>query len=192
MGLRARHPRPPRLRPTPTGHNAALESQRAIRLQLREHDLELNALLCELAARAAAHTDTTGPLWHAAPFRILGPRASRIDPDHETRPSDADPINQLPIGHVVRPGTSQRGVLEPDATLLGRHATTDQPISVLIEYDRTRRATKLIAKLARYDHFLTDGWRRTAMPTNPTSPPSCSSPAPSGTYPTRSGKPTTS
>ncbi len=135
-----------------------------------EHDLELNALLCELAARAAAARDRTGPLLHAAPFAIHGPRTGRVDPDHDARPLDADPNNELPPGHLVRPGTSHAGLLEPDATLLGRHHATGQPIAVLIEYDRTRRATKLIGKLARYDHFLTEGWRRTRYARHPDEP----------------------
>jgi hypothetical protein len=135
-----------------------------------EHDLELNALICELAARAAAACNRTGPLLHAAPFAMHGPRTGRIDPDHDARPLDADPTNELPPGHLVHPGTSHPGLLEPDATLLGRHRATGRPIAVLIEYDRTRKATKLTGKLARYDHFLTDGWRRTRYARHPDEP----------------------
>lgn len=134
-----------------------------------EHDLELNALLCELAARAAHHHHRTGPLLHAAPFRILGPRSGRVDPDHDARPLDAEPDNELPHGHILRPGSSQAGLLEPDATLLGHHAG-GQPIAILIEYDRTRRTSKIIGKLARYDHFLTDGWRRSRYARHPDEP----------------------
>lgn len=135
-----------------------------------EHDLELNALLCELAARAAAARDRIGPLLHAAPFTIHGPNTGRLDPDQEARPLDAHSTNELPPGHLIHPGLSHAGLLEPDATLLGRHHATGQPIAVLIEYDRTRRATKLTGKLARYDHFLTDGWRRTRYARHPDEP----------------------
>jgi len=135
-----------------------------------EHDLELNALLCELAARAAAHRGRAGALLHAAPFTIQGPRSGAIDPDHEERPLDAHPSNELPDGDVVRPGLSHRGPLEPDATLIGKHHQTGELISVLIEYDRTRRATKLTSKFARYDYFLADGWRRTRFATQPDEP----------------------
>lgn len=135
-----------------------------------EHDLELNALLCELAARAAAHHQRSGPLVHAAPFDFHGARSGTIDPDREDRPLDADPANELGEGEIVRPGLSHRGPLEPDATLIGRHHRTGAPVAVLIEYDRTRRATKLISKLARYDHFLADGWRRTRYARQPDEP----------------------
>ena len=135
-----------------------------------EHDLELNALLCELAARAAAHQLRSGPLLRAAPFDICGARSGAIDPDRDGRPLDADPGNELGDGDLVRPGLSHRGPLEPDATLLGRHHRTGAPIAVLIEYDRTRRATKLVSKLARYDHFLSDGWRRTRYARQPDEP----------------------
>jgi hypothetical protein len=136
----------------------------------RSSSIELNALLCELAARAAAACDRTGPLLHAAPFTVHGPRTGRVDPDHDARPLDADPTNELPPGHLVHNGISHPGLLEPDATLVGRHRDTGQPIAVLIEYDRTRRATKLTGKLARYDHFLTEGWRRTRYARHPDEP----------------------
>jgi hypothetical protein len=126
-----------------------------------EHDLELNAMLCELAARAASRRGHGGPLLRAAPFTILGARTGRVDPAAEARPLDADPANELPVGDVVRSGDSYEALLEPDATLVGRHSATGAPIAVLLEYDRTRRATKLTSKLARYDAFLSDGWRRT-------------------------------
>lgn len=125
-----------------------------------EHDLELNAVLCELAARAARRHGKRGPLLHAAPFTIHGDRTGRIDPDEEARPLDAA-ANELPPDHIVRAGDSYEALLEPDATLVGHHAATGAPIAVLLEYDRTRRASKLASKLARYDAFLADGWRRT-------------------------------
>jgi len=53
------------------------------------------------------------------------------------------------------------GVLKPDATLLSTSADNGQPDAVLIEYDRTRRPAKQLARLARYDHFLSKGWRQT-------------------------------
>ncbi|HEY0280157.1 MAG TPA: replication-relaxation family protein [Solirubrobacterales bacterium] len=139
-------------------------------LSYAEHDLELNALLCEIAARAAAHVGQDGPLWRAAPFRIQGPRSGRVDPDLERSPADADPRNEMAPGSFVDPGSSVAGVIEPDATLTGSHAVSGEPIAVLIEYDRTRRATKLAGKLDRYDHFLADGWRRSryaALPYEP-------------------------
>lgn len=158
--LRDRRPeRAPRWRPTEL-HSFAYA----------EHDLELNALLCELAARAAAHLRRDGPLMHAAPFTIIGPRAGRIDTEREHRPLEASPRNDFPSGHIVRPGRSQTGVLEPDATLIGIEATSGEPLAILIEYDRTRRASKLIAKLPRYDRFLADGWRRTRYATLPGEP----------------------
>jgi hypothetical protein len=139
-------------------------------LSYAEHDLELNALLCEVGARAAAHVGQEGPLWRAAPFRIQGPRSGRVDPGADVRPTDADPRNEPAPGSYVDPGSSVAGVIEPDATLLGTHAVTGEPIAVMIEYDRTRRATKLTGKLARYDRFLADGWRRSryaALPDEP-------------------------
>ncbi|MBS1677923.1 MAG: replication-relaxation family protein [Actinobacteria bacterium] len=140
-------------------------------LSYAEHDLELNALLCEIGARAAAHVGQDGPLWRAAPFRVQGPRSGRVDPDREARPAaDADPRSELPPGSFVDPGSSVGGVIEPDATLTGTHAVTGEPIAVLIEYDRTRRATKLVGKLARYDNFLARGWRRTRHATMPDEP----------------------
>lgn len=154
----------------PTGYRA-LQAQRAEQaprwreaelhsFAYAEHDLELNALLCELGARAAAHVGARGPLLRAAPFAMLGPRAGRIDPQHEGRPLEASSSNELPADHVVRPGRSQDGILEPDATLIGTEATSGEPLTVLIEYDRTRRSGKLIGKLPRYDGFLAVGWRR--------------------------------
>jgi hypothetical protein len=139
-------------------------------LSYAEHDLELNALLCEIAARAAAHVGQDRLLWRAAPFRIQGPRSGRVDPDQEARPTDADPRSELPPGTFVDPGSSVAGVIEPDATLTGTHAVSGEPIALLIEYDRTRRATKLTRKLARYDNFLARGWRRTRHATMPDEP----------------------
>ena len=135
-----------------------------------EHDLELNALLCELGARAAAHVGAGGPLLRAAPFAMLGPRTGRIDPQHEGRPLEAPSSNELPADHVVRPGRSQNGILEPDATLIGAEATSGEPLTVMIEYDRTRRSGKLIGKLPRYDGFLADGWHRSRYAAFPGEP----------------------
>ncbi len=135
-----------------------------------EHDLELNALLCEIAVRAAACVGRDVPLWRAAPFRIQGPRSGRMNPDQEARPTDADPRSELPPGSFVDPRSSVGGLIEPDATLTGTHALTGEPIAVLIEYDRTRRATKLVGKLARYDNLHARGWRRTRHATMPDEP----------------------
>lgn len=125
-----------------------------------EHDLELNAVLCELLARSARRERRDGPLLRTAPFTIMGSRTGRIDPESEARPLDADPANDLADGDVVRLGQSYEAVVEPDATLTGR-SVTGSLIAVMLEYDRTRRASKLASKLARYDAFLSDGWRRT-------------------------------
>jgi hypothetical protein len=128
-----------------------------------EHDLECNALLCEIAARAAARHGRSGPLLSCAPFEMHGALTGRLDPTRDGRPADADPSNLLPDGVVVRPGSSFADVVEPDATLSGHHHRTGEGLAVLIEYDRTRKATKLASKLARYDHLVSDGWRRTAL-----------------------------
>lgn len=122
-----------------------------------EHDLQVAGLVTALAARAAQAAGREGALIDAAPFRLLGPRAGTVDPRRELRPDDASPASDLGDQRVHAEG-SAAGVLRPDATLLGVTEGGERT-AVMLEYDRTRRASKQLARLRRYDHFLTAGWR---------------------------------
>ncbi len=116
-----------------------------------------------LAARAAWAAGREGPLIDAAPFQMLGPRSGAVDPRREVRADDASAASDLGERHV-HPEASTPGVLKPDATLVG---VTDrgERTAVMLEYDRTRRASKQLTRLRRYDHFLTAGWRQSRYAT---------------------------
>jgi hypothetical protein len=122
-----------------------------------EHDLQVTGLVTTLAARAVAALRRTGPLVDAAPFRMLGPRSGTVDPRTEECAADASAASDLGSRYVNRE-LSVPGVLKPDATLLGVTQHGDRA-AVMFEYDRTRRASKQLARLRRYDFFLTEGWR---------------------------------
>jgi hypothetical protein len=124
-----------------------------------EHDVQVAALMTQIAARAAESVGRSGPLIDAAPFGLLGARSGTIDPRTERRAPDASPASGL-AGRRVRLGRAHPGVLKPDATMIGvdRHGNRT---AVMFEFDRTGRASKQIERLQRYDWFLTMGWRET-------------------------------
>jgi hypothetical protein len=122
-----------------------------------EQDVQVAALMAQIAARAAAHVGKTGPLIDAAPFTLLGPRAGTIDPRTEKRAPDASPASDL-AGRQVHLATAHPGVLKPDATMIGIDAHGNRT-AVMFEFDRTRRPSKQAERLQRYDWFLAAGWR---------------------------------
>jgi hypothetical protein len=124
-----------------------------------EHDLQVVSLLVELArANAVATGAGRGQgLLEASAFTAVGPRRGRLNPRDERRPPDASEASKFgDLG--FRPGGSAPGFLEPDLTLTGMTARGARG-AALFEYDRTRRAVKQLARLRRYDYFLTRGWR---------------------------------
>jgi hypothetical protein len=129
-----------------------------------EHDLQLNALITRLATLAAdAQGTLTGQrgLLAEAPFAWLGPVRGRYDPRTQPVGIERSAAATLPAGHLIRQGTSSRGPLEPDATLIGTEEAGGRPSAILLEYDRTRRPSKQTLRYRRYDHLLTQGWRHT-------------------------------
>jgi Replication-relaxation len=122
-----------------------------------EHDVQVAALMAQIAARAAEFVGRTGPLIDAAPFELLGPRSGAIDPRRERLAPDASPASDL-AGRRVRLGRAHPGVLKPDATMIGVDRNGNRT-AVMFEFDRTRRPSKQIERLQRYDWFLTVGWR---------------------------------
>lgn len=132
-----------------------------------EHDLQLTATLMRIALDAWPGTSA---LASRLPIQWTGPETGRIDPNDHTHRPGVPGAAALPEGHTVRPGSSRHGILEPDATLIGTHATTGRPTAVLFEYDRTRRPNKQTDRWRRYDHFLTDGWRSTRYATHGSEP----------------------
>jgi hypothetical protein len=84
-----------------------------------EHDVQVAALMAQIAARAAEFVGRTGPLIDAAPFELLGPRGGTIDPRIERRAPDASPASDL-AGRRVRLGRAHPGVLKPDAICVPR------------------------------------------------------------------------
>lgn len=123
-----------------------------------EHDVQVAGLGAALAARAARAAGREGPLIEAAPFRMLGPRSGAVDPRREVCPDDASAASDLGL-RQIHTEASTPGVLKPDATLLGSTGGGERT-AVMLEYDRTRRASKQLTRLRRYDHFLTVGWRQ--------------------------------
>jgi hypothetical protein len=121
-----------------------------------DHDLQLAALVLEIGMAAAPGA---GPLAPRLPFRWHGVERGRVDPAWEHRHEEASEGAQLPQGWTMRQGASRLGVVEPDATLIGRAATHGGELAVLLEYDRTRRAHRQADRFARYDRFLAEGWR---------------------------------
>ncbi len=128
-----------------------------------EHDVQVAALVTRLALLAARKWGRSGPLIDAAPFELLGPRAGAIDPEAEQCPSGASAASDLGE-RVVHHERAIPGLLKPDATLLGITRDGDR-MAVMIEYDRTRRASKQLTRLRHYDYFLTAGWRESRYAT---------------------------
>lgn len=123
-----------------------------------EHDVQVAALMAQIAARAAEFVGRTGPLIDAAPFELLGPRAGTIDPRVERRAPDASAASDL-AGRRVHLSRAHPGVLKPDATMIGVDRQGNHT-AVMFEFDRTRRPSKQTERLQRYDWFLTLGWRK--------------------------------
>lgn len=122
-----------------------------------EHDLQCNTIVLAIAR---ACTRGTGGLLARMPFRWRARSVRLTNPRSEPLPIDDD---------FVDFGRSLPGAVMPDALL----EATDQDghtFAVLIEYDRTRRASKQVARLRRYDRFLTAGWRSTEL-ADPDVPP---------------------
>ncbi len=131
------------------------------------HDLQLDATLLHAAALAYPGD---GPLIDHLPFAWHGPDVGRVDRDGGDAPARKSPAALLPEGHTTRPGTSLPGILEPDATLVGPHFASGLPVAVLIEYDRTTRASKQRDRWRRYDRFLTQTWRESRFAAHHTAP----------------------
>lgn len=146
-------------RPDLTGPLPSYGFTQARRTDIRyaEHDLALAGVLVGLGARTVARAggDPRGQLAGAIPWTWRGEHAGRIDPRHETPAPDGQP---LPEGWAVNL-QHRAATIMPDATLIGPRADDGRPIVLMIEYDRTRRASRQADKLAAYDAFLTHGWR---------------------------------
>jgi hypothetical protein len=127
-----------------------------------EHDLQINALVLDIAHRARAGE---GPLLDEMPFAWHGPRSGEIDPREEQAPEGESELrSRLPrFFH----GGSREGVIKPDATLI---LGAEPRQAVLLEYDRTERPHKQIDRLRRYDWFLTEGWTRGRFAHHPVAP----------------------
>ena len=129
-----------------------------------EHDLQVNALVLGLAHKARAGE---GPLIDAMPFAWHGPRRSEIDPRKEQTPEDGGRLGSRLLPRFYE-GGSREGVIKPDATLILGGPEPRQ--AVLLEYDRTARPHKQLARLCRYDWFLTEGWTRGRFARHPDGP----------------------
>jgi hypothetical protein len=117
-----------------------------------EHDLQINALVLDIAHRARAGD---GPLLDAMPFGWHGPRRGESDPRQEQQPQGGcEWRSSLPP--VFYEAESREGVLKPDTTLIV--GGTEPCQAVLIEFDPTARPHKQLDRLRRYDWFLADGW----------------------------------
>jgi hypothetical protein len=126
-------------------------------LSYAEHDLQLNALILNIALLATGLTHT--PLLDRLPFHWQGPRTGRIDRQSSVQPTKIASAAKLPPETQQHSEESRPGYLEPDATLTG--AVGDDHFAVLIEYDRTSKAHKQIDRLRRYDNWFLNGWRHT-------------------------------
>lgn len=120
------------------------------------HDLQVDAMLLTLMARAFPGA---GPLIDRLPFQWQGDDLGRIARGGGPRSPTVSPAARVAEGYVIATADSIPGVLEPDATLLGRHPASGLPVAVLIEYDRTQRPAKQRDRWRRYDRFLTQTWR---------------------------------
>jgi Replication-relaxation len=129
-----------------------------------EHDLQVNALVLDIARRARSGD---GPLLDAMPFKWHGPRRGEIDPREEgPRPGGCPLRASLPP--VFSPAGSRGGVLKPDATLIFGGADPRQ--AIMVEFDRAARPHKQLDRLRRYDWFLSDGWMNGRFAGHPIAP----------------------
>ncbi len=131
-----------------------------------EHDLEVNHLLIALMAWA---THWPGGLVKWAPFAYGGPLTGRLDLRDLQPAKRPHPQAAADRGESFHPGSSVEGVILPDLTIYGGQRNIN-PQAVLIEYDRTRRPTKLVEKLQRYDRLVSESWRRSWLATCPLPP----------------------
>jgi hypothetical protein len=129
-----------------------------------EHDLQVNALVLDIAHRARAGE---GPLLEEMPFAWYGPRSGEIDPREEQAPEGGSETRARLLPRFFH-GGSREGVIRPDATLIFGGAEPRQ--AVLLEYDRTERPHKQIDRLRRYDWFLNEGWTRGRFAHHPVAP----------------------
>ncbi len=129
-----------------------------------EHDLQVNALVLHLAHRARAGES---PLLEEMPFAWHGPRRGEIDPREEQALEEGSETRARLLPRFFH-GGSREGVIKPDATLILGGAGSRR--AVLLEYDRTARPHKQIARLRRYDWFLTERWTRGRFAHHPIAP----------------------
>ena len=99
--------------------------------------------------------------------RAVGPRRGEIDPRKEQAPEEGCATRARLLPRFFH-GGSREGVIKPDATLILGGAEPRQ--AVLLEYDRTARPHKQLARLRRYDWFLTEGWTRGRFAHHPIAP----------------------
>jgi hypothetical protein len=118
------------------------------------HELQLNAwvLAFRRAAGEALHA------WHGetdiSPPRNFGAAQLRLEGDWSAEDLRDD----------------RARLLRPDAILELTREACDDPCTVLVEYDRTRRVDKNFDKFRRYDAFMCSWWRRTTYGTQPSPP----------------------
>lgn len=135
-----------------------------------EHDVQINALVLSLAARMAEGSGPLFPLPQTVGFEWHGPRRGTVDTrDPEFPVADRHPGSFFG-GRGFEFGRSLPGVIRPDATLIGRDRENGEQNAVLIEYDRTRRASKQLERFRRYDRFLSHGWRKSRYAISPNEP----------------------
>jgi hypothetical protein len=127
-----------------------------------QHDLELAALVLCIALGAGG--ELRAGLIDRMPFQWHGPRTSRIQatPGERLEPYDG---TMLERGTRLHPGSSRRGSLKPDATLIG--GSPAGQFAVLVEYDCTPRphTSRRIAYVATTPGSLTAGALRTSPST---------------------------
>ena len=129
-----------------------------------EHDLQVNALVLDIAHRARTGE---GALLEEMPFAWHGPRSGEIDPREEPAPETGSETRARMLPRFFH-GGSREGVIKPDATLILGGQEPRQ--AVLLEYDRTERPHKQIDRLRRYDWFLNEGWTRGRFAHHPVMP----------------------
>jgi hypothetical protein len=125
-----------------------------------KHDVELAALVLGIALDAGG--ELRAGLIDRMPFHWRGPRSGRI----QAMPGESEPSGTAKLERCTRlhPESSRRGLLKPDATLIGGSPASQ--FAVLLEYDCTLRPHKHTDRLRRYDSWLLDGWPHTHFATH--------------------------
>lgn len=104
--------------------------------------------------------------WALACRRTLGERLLRWEGETDIEPPPHAAQAQLRIGNywsVEGLRKPQPRLLRPDAILeLTFEGDSEEPGTILVEFDRTRRLDKNYDKFHRYDSFLNNWWRHTA------------------------------